>query len=153
MNAQTKDLSAMDRFRSVLKRHSLKATPQRLAVHEAMLSLGHASADQVCELMDSKGGTRVTVASVYNILTQMTLLGIYTHRFSANNKMYFDVNGFKHLHLYDTVNNEFKDVMDDELLEMVESRIKSKRYRGYKVDGVDIQIICHPTTRKNTITR
>lgn len=153
MNAQTKDLSAMDRFRSVLKRHSLKATPQRLAVHEAMLSLGHASADQVCELLDSKGGTRVTVASVYNILTQMTLLGIYTHRFSANNKMYFDVNGFKHLHLYDTVNNEFKDVMDDELLEMVESRIKSKRYRGYKVDGVDIQIICHPTTRKNTITR
>ncbi|MBO6044789.1 MAG: transcriptional repressor [Bacteroidales bacterium] len=153
MNAQTKDLSAMDRFRSVLKRHSLKATPQRLAVHEAMLSLGHASADQVCELLDSKGGTRVTVASVYNILTQMTLLGIYTHRFSANNKMYFDVNGFKHLHLYDTVNNEFKDVMDDELLEMVESRIKSKRYRGYKVDGVDIQIICHPTTRKNTVTR
>lgn len=153
MNAQTKDLSAMDRFRSVLKRHSLKATPQRLAVHEAMLSLGHASADQVCELLDSKGGTRVTVASVYNILTQMTLLGIYTHRFSANNKMYFDVNGFKHLHLYDTVNNEFKDIMDDELLEMVESRIKSKRYRGYKVDGVDIQIICHPTTRKNTITR
>lgn len=153
MNAQTKDLSAMDRFRSVLKRHSLKATPQRLAVHEAMLSLGHASADQVCELLDSRGGTRVTVASVYNILTQMTLLGIYTHRFSANNKMYFDVNGFKHLHLYDTVNNEFKDVMDDELLEMVESRIKSKRYRGYKVDGVDIQIICHPTTRKNTVTR
>ncbi|MBR4227650.1 MAG: transcriptional repressor [Bacteroidales bacterium] len=153
MNAQTKDLSAMDRFKSVLKRHSLKATPQRLAVHEAMLSLGHASADQVCELLDSKGGTRVTVASVYNILTQMTLLGIYTHRFSANNKMYFDVNGFKHLHLYDTVNNEFKDVMDDELLEMVESRIKSKRYRGYKVDGVDIQIICHPTTRKNTVTR
>ncbi|MBQ6043997.1 MAG: transcriptional repressor [Bacteroidales bacterium] len=153
MNAQTKDLSAMDRFKSVLKRHSLKATPQRLAVHEAMLSLGHASADQVCELLDSKGGTRVTVASVYNILTQMTLLGIYTHRFSANNKMYFDVNGFKHLHLYDTVNNEFKDVMDDELLERVESRIKSKRYRGYKVDGVDIQIICHPTTRKNTVTR
>lgn len=153
MNAQTKDLSAMDRFKSMLKRHSLKATPQRLAVHEAMLSLGHASADQVCELLDSKGGTRVTVASVYNILTQMTLLGIYTHRFSANNKMYFDVNGYKHLHLYDTVNNEFKDVMDDELLEMVESRIKSKRYRGYKVDGVDIQIICHPTTRKNTLTR
>ena len=153
MNAQTKDLSAMDRFKSILKRHSLKATPQRLAVHEAMLSLGHASADQVCEFLESKGGTRVTVASVYNILTQMTLLGIYTHRFSANNKMYFDVNGYKHIHLYDTVNNEFKDVMDDELLEMVESRVRARRFRGYKVDGVDIQIVCHPTTRKNTVTR
>ncbi len=153
MNAQTRDPSAMDRFRSVLKRHKLKATPQRLAVHEAMLSLGHASADQVGEWIAAHGEGRVTAASVYNILTQMTLLGVYVHRFSANNKMYFDVNTFRHVHLYDTVNNDFKDVMDEELLEMVESRVRGKRYRGYKVDGVDIQIICHPTTRKSTLTR
>ena len=153
MNAQTKDPSAMDRFKSVLKRHKLKATPQRLGVHEAMLELGHASADQVCRWISAKGGTRVTVSSVYNILTQMTLLGVYVHRFSANNKMFFDVNTFQHIHLYDTVNNEFKDIMDDELLKTVESRVKSKRYRGYKVDGVDIQIICHPTTRRNTLTK
>jgi len=153
MNTQSKDISALDRFKSLLKRHSMKATPQRLAVHEAMLALGHASADQVCEWLAERGGTRVTVASVYNILTQMTLLGVYSHRLSANNKMYFDVNTFKHIHLYDTVNNEFKDVMDDGLLETVESRIKGKRFRGYKVEGVDIQILCHPTTRKNTVTR
>lgn len=153
MNAQTRDPSAMDRFRSVLKRHKLKATPQRLAVHEAMLSLGHASADQVGEWIAERGEVRVTAASVYNILTQMTLLGVYVHRFSANNKMYFDVNTFRHVHLYDTVNNDFKDVMDEELLEMVESRVRGKRYRGYKVDGVEIQIICHPTTRKSTLTR
>jgi Fe2+ or Zn2+ uptake regulation protein len=143
----------MDRFKSVLKRHRLKATPQRLAVHEAMLDLGHASADQVGEWIAARSDTRVTPASVYNILTQMTLLGVYVHRFSANNKMYFDVNTFRHIHLYDSVNNEYRDIMDDELLETVESRIRGKRYRGYKVDGVDIQIICHPTTRKNTLTR
>ena len=153
MNAQTKDPSAMDRYKSVLKRHKLKATPQRLAVHEAMLDLGHASADQVGEWIASRGGTRVTPASVYNILTQMTLLGVYVHRFSANNKMYFDVNTFPHVHLYDTVNNDYRDIMDEELLKMVENKIRGKRYRGYKVDGVDIQIICHPTTRKSTLTR
>ena len=153
MNAQTKDPSAMDRYKSVLKRHGLKATPQRLAVHEAMLDLGHASADQVGEWIASRGVTRVTPASVYNILTQMTLLGVYVHRFSANNKMYFDVNTFRHVHLYDTVNNDYRDIMDEELLEMVESRVRGKRYRGYKVDGVDIQIICHPTTRKSTLSR
>lgn len=153
MNAQTKDPSAMDRYKSVLKRHRLKATPQRLAVHEAMLDLGHASADQVGEWIASRGVTRVTPASVYNILTQMTLLGVYVHRFSANNKMYFDVNTFRHVHLYDTVNNDYRDIMDEDLLEMVESRVRGKRYRGYKVDGVDIQIICHPTTRKSTLSR
>lgn len=148
MNAQTKDQSAMDRYKAVLKRHSMKATPQRLAVHEAMLALGHASADQVCDWIDERGTVHITVASVYNILTQMALLGIYSHRLSANNKMYFDVNTFKHIHLYDTVNNEFKDVMDDELLEMVESRLKGRRFRGYRIDGVDIQILCHPTNKK-----
>ena len=153
MNAQTKDPSAMDRYKAVLKRHGLKATPQRLAVHEAMLDLGHASADQVGEWIASRGVTRVTPASVYNILTQMTLLGVYVHRFSANNKMYFDINTFRHVHLYDTVNNDYRDIMDEELLEMVESRVRGKRYRGYKVDGVDIQIICHPTTRKSTLSR
>ncbi len=153
MNAQTRDTSSMDRFKSVLKRHALKATPQRLAVHEAMLDLGHASADQVSEWIATKCDTKVTTASVYNILTQMTLLGVYVHRFSATNKMYFDVNTFRHIHLYDTVNNEFKDVIDEELMETVESRVRKKRYRGYKVDGVDIQIICHPTTRKNTLTK
>lgn len=138
-------------FRKRLGAKGLKVTAQRLAVHGAMSELIHGSADAVYEMVRDK--CRIRPSTVYNILSELADNGIYGRRFSANNKMYFDVNGFKHLHLYDTVNNEFKDVMDDELLEMVESRIKSKRYRGYKVDGVDIQIICHPTTRKNTVTR
>lgn len=142
----------MEHFREALKAHGLKATGQRLAIHAAMLELGHASADMVREAIEAKG-EKITVASVYNTLSQLALLGIYKHRLSANNKMYFDVNTFRHVHLYDTVNNDYKDIMDEELLEMVESRIRGKRYRGYKVDGVDIQIICHPTTRKSTLTR
>ena len=37
----------MEDFKHLLRRHSLKATPQRMAVHEAMMELGHASADMV----------------------------------------------------------------------------------------------------------
>ena len=140
----------LDEFKSTLRKHSLKATPQRLAVHEAMLDLGHASADQVSEWISEDGRTSFTVASVYNILTQMSQIGIYNKRLSSNNKMYFDVNTFNHIHLYDTVNNEYKDVIDDDLVGLIESRIRSKRYRGFKVDGIDIQILCHPSTKKNT---
>ena len=57
----------MDEFRTQLRRHNLKATRQRLAVHEVMMGLGHASADMVCDQL-SQMGTHVTVASVYNIL-------------------------------------------------------------------------------------
>ena len=138
----------MDDFKLLLKKHSLKATPQRLAVHEAMLSLGHASADMVTEAIREKGEAKVTVASVYNILTNMAMLGIYDFRHSANNKMYFDVNTFKHMHLYDQENHIFKDVIDDELITLIESHLSRKRIRGYKIQSIDIQLIGRPTKKR-----
>ncbi len=146
-----KDKTAPDveTFRSILKGKGLKATPQRIAVHEAMLSLGHASADMVVEKLASEG-VDVTVSSVYNILSTLADLKIYGRRTSSNNKMYFDVNTFRHFHLYNYVDNEYKDVIDDELANLIESHFKGRRFRGLKVDFIDVQIICRPsrTSRK-----
>lgn len=149
----TKTAMGLEEFKSTLKKHSMKATPQRLAVHSAMMELGHASADQVSDWIQKKGSTHTTVASVYNVLTQLALLGVYSHRLSANNKMYFDVNTFKHIHLYDCINHEFKDVMDEELIDIVESKLKGKRYKGYKVENIDIQILCRPSAKKNVVRK
>ena len=141
----------IDEFKVILKKHSLKATPQRLAVHEAMTELGHASADMVTEVIKAKGIAKVTLASVYNILTQMAMLKVYSYRLSANNKMYFDVNTFKHMHLYDHENHVFKDVIDDELIALIESHLGRKRIRGYKIEDFDIQLVARPTKKKYTI--
>ncbi len=141
----------VEEFKQILKKHSLKATPQRLAVHEAMMELGHACADMVTEAIAKKGTTKVTVASVYNILTNLAMLGIYNYRLSSNNKMYFDVNTFGHMHLYDKENHVFKDVIDEELLNMIQSYLGRKRFKGYKVESVDIQIIGRPTRKRYTV--
>ena len=138
----------MEEFRQILKKNQLKATPQRLAVHEAMMKLGHACADMVTEEVLRKGSAKITVASVYNVLTQMAMIGIYDYRLSSNNKMYFDVNTFMHIHLYDHENHVFKDVIDDELIELIESHLSRKRFKGYKVEGIDIQLIGRPTRKK-----
>lgn len=151
MGVQEKN-SKMEHFKSLLKKHSLKATPQRLAVHEAMLKLGHASADMVTEAVAKTGKTKVTVASVYNILTGLALLGIYSYRMSANNKMYFDVNNYRHIHIYDKENHVFEDVADNGLLEVVENCISGRRFRGYKIEDVDIQIIVRPTRRRANVS-
>lgn len=144
MTKQAHSAPSLEEFKELLKKHDLKATRQRLAVHKAMLTLGHASADMVAEEIGKEGTTNVTVASVYNILSQLALLGIYHHRMSANNKMYFDVNTFRHMHLYDIVNNTFRDVIDDELTDMIYAKLGKKRFRGYKVTNIDIQITCKP---------
>ena len=137
----------LESFSELLHSFNLKATGQRIAVHTAMLELGHASADMIKEKIEQKG-YKVTVASVYNILSQLALLGIYKHRLSANNKMYFDVNTTRHMHLYDVCNNSYKDIVNEELQKKVEDVLMKQKFKGYKVDGVDIQIICHPSHRK-----
>ena len=147
----TQKCPTLEEFRNLLKKHSLKATPQRLAVHEAMMVLGHASADMVTEEILAQNKAKVTVASVYNILTQLAMLGVYHHRMSANNKMYFDVNTFKHIHFYDQDNHVFRDVIDDELIALIESYLSKKRVKGYKVEGYDIQLIGRPSRKKYSV--
>ena len=153
MKKHTHTAPGIEEFKKLLKKHSLKSTQQRLAVHNAMLKLGHASADMVTEEIRSQGTTNVTVASVYNILSQIALLGIYDHRMSANNKMYFDVNTFRHINLYDYVNNTFKDVIDDDFMDNLDAYFAKKKFKGYRVECVDVQIVCRPSrsyVKKNT---
>jgi Fe2+ or Zn2+ uptake regulation protein len=141
----------LEEFKALLKKHSLKTTLEAVVVHEAMMSLGHACADMVTESIKEKGTAKVTLASVYNILTHMAMLGVYHYRLSANNKMYFDVNTFKHIHFYDKDNHTFRDVIDDELVQLIESHLSRKRVRGYKIDGVDIQLIGRPSRKKYSV--
>lgn len=145
---QTDKNNKMEQFKAILKRHGLKATPQRIAVHEAMLKLGHASADMVTEEIAQSGSTKVTVASVYNILSNLALLGIYRHRMSGNSKMYFDVNSFRHIHIYDIENHSFKDLIDEDLVDLVERHLSGRRFRGYRIEDIDIQLIARPTRRR-----
>ena len=143
-------MPTLDEFRTRLRRHDLKATRQRLAVHEAMMALGHASADMVSEEISRKGTVKVTVASVYNILSQLADLRIYTRRLSANNKMYFDISTNRHVHLYDRENHRYRDVFDEELMDLVQSHLKRRKFKGFTVEDIDIQLIARPTRKART---
>ena len=137
----------LEEFRTQLRRHKLKATRQRIAVHEVMMELGHASADLVQETLRQRGAA-VTVASVYNILSQLADQRIYGRRLSATNKMFFDINNTRHIHLYDRENHTYRDLMDDELQNLVNAHLKRRKFKGYTVEDIDIQLIARPTSRK-----
>ena len=136
-----------EEFRKILTKNSLKATPQRLAVFRAMCSMGHASADKVCEHIQKVGECKITVASVYNILTEFSELGVFKHCLSASNKMFFDITTEEHAHFYDIENNTYRDINIDETMEELRAMLMKKKFKGYKVDYVDIQIVGHPTRR------
>lgn len=140
-------IPTMDDFRTQLRRHNLKATRQRLAVHEVMMGLGHASPDMVVQELANRG-SHVTVASVYNILSQLADNRIYTRRLSAGSKMFFDVNSVRHIHLYDRENHTYRDIIDDELSMLVASHLRRRKFKGFTVEDIDIQLIAHPTRSK-----
>ena len=144
-------MPTLDEFRTRLTRHDLKATRQRLAVHEAMMALGHASADMVTEEVARKGTVRVTVASVYNILSQLADLKIYGRRLSSNNKMYFDINNYRHIHLYDRENHRYHDVFDEELMGLIQTHLKRRKFKGFTVEDIDIQLVARPTRKSRAV--
>ncbi|MBQ9462096.1 MAG: transcriptional repressor [Bacteroidales bacterium] len=144
-NRKPKD---METFRKLLKQHGLKATAQRIAVHGVMMEMIHATAESVYDKIKNDGSCKITQSSVYNILTSLADEGIYGRRLSANNKMYFDINSYRHAHLYDTRNHVFVDVEADEMLASAEQGLKRRRFRGYKIDDFEVLILCHPTRKK-----
>ena len=134
-------------FKRLLRDRGLKATPQRMAVHEAMRALVHAGADEVTAWIAAQGNTRISAASVYNILTLLADLGVYSRRSGQGGKMVFDVRTGRHLHLYDTQSETWRDLEDEELLTWMEAHFKGRRFRGYKIDGFEVQLLCHPTRK------
>lgn len=137
-----------EQFSLALKKCGLKATAQRLAVHDAMMVLGHASADMVLEYVRKYSDVKVTTASVYNTLSQMADLGLYTALSSANNKMYFDVCTAGHFHMYDCENHVYRDIVDDELYAEFMQMLGRRKFKGYNLTGVDIHFVVRPSKRR-----
>lgn len=146
-SSQVNAVPGPEAFREKLKELGFKATPQRMAVHEAMIELVHASADMVAGHIAAKSSTGVTVSSVYNILSGMSDMGIYARRLSPESKMWFDVNPSPHLHAYDSEKGEYIDIINDELMKSLEDRLKRTRIKGYRIERSDIQLICRPSRK------
>lgn len=148
--APVRPIPTMEEFRSLLRRHDLKATRQRLAVHEVMIQLVHASAEMVKEEL-AKRGSRVTTSSVYNILSQLADCHIYCRRLSAAGKMFFDVISTRHLHLYDRENHVWRDLADENLDALVNAHLKRRKFKGYTIEDIDIQLVARPTKKNRSI--
>lgn len=141
----------MEKFRSILKSKGLKATPQRLAVHEAMLSMIHASADMVLEHI-WKNGLPITAASVYNTLDQLCTIGIYKKLPSTGGKAWYDAFSDTHIHIYDRKRDEYRNLTDDDSASMITSWFKEHQPKGYRIDDIELRLVCHRSRRTNKTT-
>ena len=130
----------MQNIKEKIQQCGLKATPQRLAVYEAMLQFGHASADMIVENLKDKFPT-LTVATIYNVLESFVNVGLLNRRYSSNCKMYFDVNTHNHIHIYDREKNSYLDYEDPTLIKLIIDYLKNKNDKELSFADIDIQLI------------
>ena len=64
---------------------------------------------------------------------------------------FFDVEDPHNNISFFTYDTQDKDVIDDELVAMIESHLGRKRFKGYKLESIDIQLIGRPTKKKYTV--
>lgn len=119
----------------------LKATAQRIAVLDAMRLLGHASADDIKQTLESSGKSGISVATIYNVLGDLKQAGLLCKRMSANNKMYYDITVSDHCHIYDEASHTITDFNDTELMSLVSGYLKNKKIAYFDLDHVEIQIV------------
>lgn len=141
--SRAKTIPNEEKFRSMLKSRGFRITETRMAVHRAMMDLEHATAEQVAEWLKANNDAAASVSSIYNVLQQMAVAGIYAYRLSADSKRYFDVCNFSHAHLYDRKNGVYKNLPDGAIRDAINATLKKHRFRGYTVEDIDVQVVCH----------
>lgn len=115
-------------LKEIIRSHGLKATPNRIAVLEYLMSSKeHPSADMVKDHLNSMGN-KFSLATVYNILEAFVENGVIIKvREDENNMMRFDANTKFHIHVYNKKTNEIMDYFDDKNCINIEKNLKEIR--------------------------
>jgi hypothetical protein len=65
--------------------------------------------------------------------------------------MFFDVISSRHIHMYDRENHSWRDIEDEDLATLVTTHLKRRKFKGFSVEDIDIQLIARPTKRNKSI--
>ncbi len=117
--------TAIQTFTAFLKQRSLRKTPERFAILDAVMTLqGHFTVEQVVEAAGS-GDMQVSRGTVYNTILLLIDSGLVRrHRFGSHAPVYEVVHGVRsnHHHLVCRICGKVREVSDVQIERMVKSR-------------------------------
>lgn len=121
----------------VLRARGLRMTPQRQLVLEAVRRLGHATPEQVYELVQQQAGS-VNLTTVYRSLELLENLGLVTHtHLSHGAPTYHLVGEREHIHLVCRGCGMVEDV-EPAVMERVAAELRDQR--GFLIDIAHVSL-------------
>lgn len=85
-------------LRETLHRRGMRMTPQRQFVLEALLDLGHATPEQICQHVQRATPT-VNITTIYRTLELLESLGVVRHTHLGHGAATYSVHEHEHVHL------------------------------------------------------
>lgn len=127
-------------IRKKLLEHGLKATPQRIAVYNALLGRhDHPTADKIHqELQEQFPG--MSPATVYNALDSLCRAGLIKRVKTDQGSQRYDAIQESHHHLYCAISDRMEDYYDPELDQIINDYFSRKQIKGFKVLDVKLQL-------------
>ena len=113
----TQSVQDLSGITSVLKRHGINPTSQRLEIARVLFSKPqHMSAEQVLQALNSDKAS-VSKATVYNTLNLFAEKGLLRQMTIDPSRIYYDSNTSDHFHFYNEDTGELRD-LDPRLVEI-----------------------------------
>ena len=126
--------------RKYLSQAGMKVTPQRVAVFEALQSLGHASADEVIQKVQDTA-PYISPATIYNTLEKFVQEKLISRLATDGNKMFFDITPTPHIHLCSETLSCITDANIPELQQLIEDYVSRLHIPQFKLNKVQVNLV------------
>jgi len=124
-----------------LKAAGLRATPQRIAILEALRSArNHPSAEQLLREVN-RNHPEISPATIYNTLEVFTGKGLVKMVKTDKDSMRYDPVTEPHHHLYCHESDRIEDYFSDDLSRVISDFFRENRIEGFEIDDIKVQII------------
>lgn len=124
----------------ILADTNIKITPQRIAVLEAIISLGkHPAAEDIINLLQLTT-PHTTPGTVYKTLDLFVQKGILKRVKTDDGVFRYDQILEKHHHLYCAESERIEDYFDDKLNRILDEYFKSNKIKNFNIKEIKLQI-------------
>ncbi|MDK2909833.1 MAG: Fur family transcriptional regulator, peroxide stress response regulator [Bacteroidales bacterium] len=127
-------------IRKLLVEKGLKATPQRIAVYNALLDRhDHPTAEMLfTELLGQFPG--LSVATVYNALDSLCRAGLVQRVKTEKGTQRYDAIQEPHHHLYCAASDRMEDYYDPDLDRLIQEYFDRKKIQGFRITDIKLQL-------------
>lgn len=124
----------------IIKGAGLKVTLQRKIIYEIMLSLGHATIEDIAAKVREEN-PEITLSTVYRILDSFCRAKLLSRVNHPDGKSYFDITPSDHHHVI--VDDELIDYSDVELTKLIKKHLKGEMFDNLDISKISVQIIAN----------